>query len=152
MGKEGRKLLRRLLLGIQWKDDVRYWPRLQGQEARVENFVQKLPPSSASLKWYCRFLYYLGEKVLPRSFTVVAERLEAGAPAELLSDSDTVYYLESLLRRYVYGEPLQLKTSPDIREAVLYILNQLVEAGSSAAYQMRDDFVTPASSDISTPA
>jgi len=97
-------------------------------------------------------LYYLGEKVLPRSFTVVAERLEAGAPAELLSDSDTVYYLESLLRRYVYGEPLQLKTSPDIREAVLYILNQLVEAGSSAAYQMRDDFVTPASSDISTPA
>ena len=152
MGREGRKLLRRLLLGIQWKDDVRYWLRLRGQEDRVESFVQQLPPSSASLKWYCRFLYYLGEKVLPRSFTFVAERLEAGDPPELLSESNTVYYLESLLRRYVYGEPLQLKTSPDIREAALYILNQLVEAGSSAAYQMRDDFVTPASADISTPA
>jgi len=149
MGREGRKLLRRLLLGIQWKDDVRYWPRLRGQEDRVESFVQQLPPSSASLKWYCRFLYYLGEKVLPRSFTVVAERLEAGDPAELLSDSDTVYYLESLLRRYVYGEPLKLKTSPDIRDSVLFILDHLVETGSSSAYQMRDDFVTPVSSDVS---
>lgn len=144
-GREGRKLLRRLLLGIQWKDDVRYWSRLQGQEDRVENFVQQIPASSTALKWYCRFLYYLGEKTLPRSFTIVAERLKTGDPSELLTESKTVYYLESLLRRYVYGEPLQLKTSPDIRKAVLYILDQLVGAGSSAAYQMRDDFVTPAS-------
>jgi hypothetical protein len=144
MGSQGRKLLRALLFGIQWKEDTRYWPRLNDQEYRVEEFVQGIPASTAVLEGYCRFLYNIGEKSLPGSFTVVAERLKAGDPPEALAESNTVYFLESLLRRYVYGEPLRLKTDPDVRKAVLYILDQLVEAGSSAAYQMRDDFVTPA--------
>lgn len=144
MASQGRKLLNALLFGIRWKDNVRYWSRMKDQEYRVEHFVQEIPASIAAFKGYCRFLYHIGAKSLPDSFTVVAERLKDGEPSESLVESNTVYYLESLLRRYVYGEPLQLKTDPDVREAVLYILNQLVEAGSSAAYQMRDDFVTPA--------
>lgn len=51
--------------------------------------------------------------------------------------------MESLLRRFVYGRPLETKREKSIREAVLYVLDRLVEAGSSAAYRMRDDFVTP---------
>lgn len=144
----GRKLLRTLLFGIQWKEDLRYWPRMRGQESRVETFVQEIPASSAALKWYCRFLYHLGEQALPGGFEVVVERLEAGNPSEALAESNTIYYLESLLRRYVYGEPLQLKTDPQVRRAVLDILDHLVEAGSSAAYKMRDDFVTPVSPSV----
>jgi hypothetical protein len=56
----------------------------------------------------------------------------------------TNFYLESLLSRWVYGKPLKLKENPTVRSAVLYILDGLVEAGSSAAFRMRDDFVTPA--------
>jgi hypothetical protein len=142
---DGRKLLTALLFGISWKDNVRYWSRLKNQESRVEALVQSIPASSAALKSYCRFLYHIGEKSLPSSFTVVAERMEEGDPSDVLTDSTTVYYLESLLRRYIYSEPLQLKVKPRVREAVLYILDELVEAGSSAAYKMRDDFVTPMS-------
>ena len=39
--------------------------------------------------------------------------------------------------------PSRLKSAPTLRDDVLYILDQLVAAGSSAAYIMRDDFVTP---------
>lgn len=141
----GKRLLRALYFGIQWKKDTRYWPRLKGQEYRVENLLQSLPPSSAALKSYCRFLYHIGEKSLPDSFTIIYDQLKAAEPSPALNDTTIVFYLESLLRRYVYGEPLRLKSDRDVREAVLYILNQLVEAGSSAAYQMRDDFVTPIS-------
>lgn len=49
-----------------------------------------------------------------------------------------------LLQRYVYGRPLELKRQPAIRNAVLSILDTLVEAGSAAAFRMRDDFVTGA--------
>jgi hypothetical protein len=42
-----------------------------------------------------------------------------------------------------YREPLGVKSNPEIRSAVLMILDQLVDSGSSAAYRMRDDFVTP---------
>jgi hypothetical protein len=62
----------------------------------------------------------------------------------MLSESDTVFMLDVLLQRYVYGRPLELKRDAPIRNAVLLILDSLVEAGSSAAFRMRDDFVTPA--------
>jgi hypothetical protein len=61
----------------------------------------------------------------------------------LLADGNIVFYLESLLQRHVYGEPARLKSDQSVRTAVLQVLDQLVEAGSSAAYRMRDDFVTP---------
>lgn len=76
----------------------------------------------------------------------MANRLEKGDPQELFSDGNTVFCLESLLRRYVYGQPQLLRAELSLREAVLSILDHLVDAGSSAAYRMRDDFVTPSSS------
>ncbi|QTD31732.1 hypothetical protein [Pseudomonas fluorescens] len=39
---------------------------------------------------------------------------------------------------------LEFKRDPTLREAILYVLDVLVESGSSAAFRMRDDFVTPA--------
>ena len=48
-----------------------------------------------------------------------------------------------LLQRHVYGRPLELKCDPAIRQAVLFLLDTLVENGSSAAFRIRDDFVTP---------
>jgi hypothetical protein len=52
--------------------------------------------------------------------------------------------LEVLLQRHVYARPLELKRDPALREAILYVLDVLVESGSSASFRMRDDFVTPA--------
>jgi len=49
-----------------------------------------------------------------------------------------------LLNKPLYGRPLELKSDSRIRESVLFILDSLVETGSSAAFRMRDDFVTPA--------
>ena len=60
-------------------------------------------------------------------------------------ENDTIFILEVLLQRYVYGRPLEVKRDTAIREAVLYLLDALVDGGSSAAFRMRDDFVTPAS-------
>ena len=64
----------------------------------------------------------------------------------MLRESNTVFMLEVLLQRHVYARPLELKGfgDPALREAILYVLDVLVESGSSAAFRMRDDFVTPA--------
>ena len=61
---------------------------------------------------------------------------------EMLEKTNTVFVLEVLLQRYVYGRPLKLKRDARLREAVLFILDSLVETGSSAAFRMRDEFVT----------
>ncbi len=142
----GTELLNVIFLGLQWNEGVRHWRRLEGQAGRVDELVAKLPASSAALGAYCRFLYHVGEQSLPNGFVIVGERLGAGKPSEMLVEGNTVFYLESLLRRYVCGEPLRLKSNPQVRTAILRILDDLVDAGSSAAYRMRDDFVTPGGS------
>ena len=74
-----------------------------------------------------------------------SSRLLFGAAALGRVDQGTAdRTLEVLLQHYVYGRPLELKRDHHIRDAVLLILDCLVESGSSAAFRMRDDFVTPA--------
>jgi hypothetical protein len=108
--------------------------------------VKRLPISAAMLREYCRFLYEIREASLPNGFVIVAERFGAGNMSEMLARDSTVFYLETFLRRHVYGEPLRLKHNPSVRTAVLRILDDLVQAGSFAAFRMRDDFVTPVGS------
>ena len=142
----GSDLVDKLLFRVGWKEGIRRWHRLDGHEHRVDGFTTNLPVATPVLAAYASYLYTIGEGTLPRAFVVVANQIETGDPNELLGDGNTVFCLESLLRRYVYGQPLLLRTEPNLRKAVLAILDHLVDAGSSAAYRMRDDFVTPLSS------
>ena len=138
-------LIDKMLFRMHWNEGTRRWHRLGGHEQEVDDFMIRLPAAAPVLLAYCHYLYKIGEGALPRAFIVLANRLEVGNAAVLLSDGNTMFYLESLLQRYVYGQPLRLKSDPNLLKAVLAILDQLVEAGSSSAYRMRDDFVTPMS-------
>ncbi len=141
----GDELMSAIFLGIWWKDEVRHWRSLDGYVDRIHKLFLALPPSAVILDDYVRFLYHIGEQSLPAAFVHVASRLQAGSPIQMLSKDNAVFMLESLLRRFVYGRPLETKREKTVREAVLFVLDRLVEAGSSAAYRMRDDFVTPIS-------
>ena len=94
---------------------------------------------------YVRFLYHIGEQSLPEAFIRIFQKSQAGDPKKLFRDSNTRYRLEILLQRYVYAKPLLLKERAALREAVLALLDTLIDLGSSAAFTMRDDFVTPIS-------
>ena len=62
---------------------------------------------------------------------------------QILRGSSVSFYIDSLLMRLVYGKPVVLKVDKQMREDVLALLDMLVDSGSSTAYMMRDDFVTP---------
>lgn len=142
---DGRDLLSAVFLTLGWKDGVRHWPSLGGYAHLVHALFDTLPATSIVLDNYARFLHHIGECSLPDAFVRVGDALRRGNTQRMLAKSDTVFMLEVLLQRYVYGRPLELKRDNGIRDAVLFILDCLVEAGSSAAFRMRDDFVTPAS-------
>jgi hypothetical protein len=142
---DGTDLLAAVFLTLYWKDNVRHWRFLEGYAHLVHTLFEALPPTSIVLDNYAEFLYRIGERSLPDAFVRVAEALRRSSPEKMLSNSSTVFVLEVLLQRYVYGRPLELKRDTRIREAVLFILDCLVESGSSAAFRMRDDFVTPVS-------
>lgn len=140
----GGKLLATIFMTQGWKDNVRHWKSLEGYAHWVDALFEALPRTAIVLDDYLRFLYHIGANSLPQAFTRIATALQQGDVAQMLALSNTVFLLEVLLQRHVYGRPLELKQNRTVREAVLYLLDVLVERGSSAAFRMRDDFVTPA--------
>jgi len=141
----GDEMISAIFLGTWWKEEVRHWRSLEGHAWHVHALFGDLPASSAILDNYLRFLYHVGKQSLPDAFICIANRLQQGDPRQMMRKGNTVFLLEVLLQRYVYGRPLELKSQGDLREAVLSLLDLLVENGSSAAFRMRDDFVTPVS-------
>lgn len=140
----GSSFLSAMFLTSFWEDHVRHWRFLDGYAHLVHALFEALPPTSIVLDDYTRFLYRIGERSLPDAFVCIADALQHGDPQTMLEKSNTPFMLEALSRRYVYGRPLELKRNARLRDAVLFILDCLVENGSSAAFRMRDDFVTPA--------
>ncbi|MFA1685911.1 hypothetical protein ACDY99_20680 [Achromobacter dolens] len=141
---QGSEVLSAIFLTSWWKDNVRHWRSLEGYAHNVDALFDALPPAWIVLDSYARFLYHIGERSMPAAFLRIANALRRGDPADMLRESNTVFILEVLLQRHVYARPLELKRDPALREAILYVLDVLVETGSSAAFRMRDDFVTPA--------
>lgn len=139
----GEDLVHVMFLGVPWREGVHHWERLDGFAYRLDNLFQSLPPCVCVLEAYCKFLNSIGRRSLPNAFVHIAERLSAGKPPEMLSRENTVFALETLLQEFVYGHPHLVKKNAGVRSAVLVILNELVEIGSSAAFRLRDDFVTP---------
>jgi len=140
----GSEVLSTIFLTAGWKDNVRDWGSLEGYAHNVDVLFDALPPVWIVLDSYVRFLYHIGVRSMPAAFVHIANALRRGNPTDMLRESNTVFMLEILLQRHVYTRPLELKRDPALREAVLHVLDVLVESGSSAAFRMRDDFVTPA--------
>jgi hypothetical protein len=141
----GDEIMSAIFLRSWWKDEVRHWRSLEGHARRVHTLFEDLPASSTVLDDYLCFLYHIGEQSLPEAFIRIANRLQQGDSRQMMRQGNTVFLLEALLQRFVYSRPLELKRRSELREAVLFLLDLLVECGSSAGFQMRDDFVTPVS-------
>lgn len=139
----GTELIRNLFLGLSWKDEIRSWHSIEGYSDRIDSLYERLPPCATVLHAYLYYLYHIGELSLPHAFRILAHSLQQGDAKAMLADSNVRFYLESLLQRYVYSNPAKLKSLPQLRDAVLHLLDQMIEAGSSVAYRMRDDFITP---------
>lgn len=139
----GHKLIAALFLRIRWKDGVQHWKSLEGYTSHIEAFFKDLPPVANILDNYIRFLYDIGGQSLPRAFIEINLQIQKGDPHQILRKENTIFMLEVLLQRYVYGHPQEVKKQAPLRDAVFKLLDTLVDNGSSSAYQMRDDFVTP---------
>lgn len=140
----GSEVLSTIFLTMYWKDNVRHWQSLEGYAHNIDALFNALPPAWIVLDSYIRFLYHIGERSMPVAFKHIRNALRRGNPTDISRDSNTVFLFEILLQRHVYARPLELKRDPALREAILYVLDVLVESGSSSAFRMRDDFVTPA--------
>jgi hypothetical protein len=116
---------------------------LDGNAHRIDQLATRMPPVPVCIDAYVHFLYDIGRQQLPGAFKVLSAIFDNAQNLATGLTSEVMFVVETLLGLFVYGEPLRLKRDTALRESVLNILDKLVTAGSSAAYRMRDDFVTP---------
>jgi hypothetical protein len=135
------KLLRELFFGRGW-GDLRDWEPLHREEHRIGKLFERLPPSQVAFESYSGFLEGVGSQALPDAIVGLAAKISAMGKAFLFSEF-AVFYLEKILTRLIYGGNRRIRVEAGLRLATMSILDVLVASGSSAAYKLRDDFLTP---------
>jgi hypothetical protein len=137
------ELLQRLYLDLQSpKKDTEEWPLMSNREDKLVWLYESLPTCSESTAFFLRYLNSYGEKAMPRALISIAKKILEDSTALHLGAAN-VQRLEGLLANRIFGTPVHLKSDPDVRKAVIAILDALVNLGSTAAFFMRDDFATP---------
>ena len=133
----GSKLIESMLFNNYSLGRIQNHP--SGHKGQVNKFVSRLPATTFVLQCFSRYLYNIGGGSLPSAFMIVANILRSGNAVELCTPN-SVFWLELILQRHIYGQQRSLKADPMLRRAVVTILDGLVDAGSSSANKMRDDF------------
>lgn len=132
-----------ILFKMGWVEDSQRWEHLIDHGEMVNEFVRCLPSARHVLASFAFYLYKVGEDSIPDALSIVADHLRTKNHDGLPIDKSTVYFLESILQRHVYGEPKLLQANQDLRQDTILILDRLVDSGSPVAYKMRDYFTAP---------
>jgi hypothetical protein len=135
------KMLHNLFLGIDW-DKQRDWLPLHGETHRLRALFLRIPPMEKGFDCYAYYLAKPGTPTLPDALVDVANKLIEGAGRAHLNEN-AIFHLEEILTRLIYGGNSRIRSEVTLRQATLIILDALVAAGSSPAYKLRDDFLTP---------
>ena len=135
------KMLQELFLGDSW-GELRDWLPLQGETERIRAFFRRLPPMARGFECYAYYLAKAGTPTLPAALMDVAAKLAEPSGSSPLNET-ALFYLEEVLTRLIYGGNSRIRSDGPLRDATLRILDALIEAGSSPAYKLRDDFLTP---------
>ena len=135
------KLLHELFLGANWKGQ-REWIPLRNDLHRLRGLFEALPPSRRLIRFYCYFLAHTGSPTLPDTLIGIKEKLSMSQDPNLLDD-DAIFYLEQILGRLISGGNIRIRSDAQLRTTTLEILDAMVTRGSSAAYKLPDDFLTP---------
>ncbi len=132
-----------LLAWPYWREDAKEWHSLKEREKRffskVANDMGHCPTVLYSLS---KMLNSIGSNFLEEGISwisVILQRNEKLVTEDL--ETNTVYYVENLVRRYFLRNRQKIKTTLQIKKQVIVILNFLIERGSVTGYLLREDIL-----------
>ena len=129
-----------LLAGPSWKSDAREWHSLKEREKEFfKRVAQDIGDHPAVLYSLAKLLNDIGAVFSADGIFWISAIFESHP--DLRDDeleTNTVYYLENLIRGYVLLNREKVRTTPQMKSAVLTILKFLVEKGSVTAYLTRE--------------
>lgn len=130
-----------LLAWPWWRKDAKEWHSLKEREKEFfQRVARDIGSHPAVLYSLAKLLNEIGSRFASDGIFWVSEILERGvSPANEKLETYTIYYLENLVRGFVLRNRHKVRTTPQIKAAILVILNFLIEQGSVTAYLVRED-------------
>src|SRR5258708_6170099 len=132
-----------LLAWPYWKKNIREWRSLKSREkAFFRKVAEEIGGHPAVLYSLAKLLNEIGSGFVEDGIAWISgiiERTPGLSTREL--EVNTVYYLENLMHDYVLRNRHKVRTTPQIQQKVLTILNFLLEKGSATAYLLREDIL-----------
>jgi hypothetical protein len=147
---ENLDFIRALFLNIEWNADTQAWRSLTGYGHHLRDLFQGLPPSFWAVSTFAPVINRFSSELLLSSIPLLADKLQE-ASDNILFGRFALSQLESAIGDLVYAGTVEIRRNANLRDKTMLILDAMVEAGSSAAFKIRDDFLTPLESARQSP-
>ena len=126
--------------GAIWKDTAEEWHSLKDKDIRyLKKLTKKVGHCPSVLYSISKLLTSIALKYQNDGISWIADVIKNNN--NLSNDkleSDTIFYLENLIRKYVFIQSAKIKKDKKTKDDVLIILNFLVEKGSAIGYMLRE--------------
>ncbi|MBW8363833.1 MAG: ATP-binding protein [Rhizobium sp.] len=130
-----------LLAWPWWRKGAKEWHSLKDREKGFfQRVARDIGSHPAVLYSLAKLLNEIASGFASDGIFWVSEIIERGINhADEKLETNTIYYLENFVRGFVLRNRHKVRTTPQIKAAILVILNFLIEQGSVTAYLVRED-------------
>jgi hypothetical protein len=126
-----------------WKETATEWHTLKNENKRFfKNIIKEIGHCPSVLYSISKLLNDIGSSYLTDGVSWISYML--GNNKELVSaklETNTLYYLENLVKKYVYENREKIKRMKRLKQDVLLILDFLTERGSVVGYLLRENIL-----------
>jgi hypothetical protein len=126
-----------------WKETTKDWHTLkENNKTFFRNISKDMGHCPSTLYSISKFLNGIGSKYINNGITWISKMLVDNS--NLRTDkleTNSIFYLENLIKQYIYKERERIRKFKKLKQEVLVILDFLVEKGSVVGYMLRENIL-----------
>ncbi|MBN1054909.1 ATP-binding protein [Clostridium botulinum] len=126
-----------------WKGTTKEWYSLKSTNMRlIKDVSEQIGKHPSVLYSISKLLNDIGSPFVADGLIWISNILSKHSEYETLKlERNTSYYLENLVRKYIYKEREKIKKNKRLKQKILVVLNLLIEKGSTVGYILRENII-----------
>ncbi|WBW95285.1 AVAST type 4 anti-phage nuclease Avs4 [Oceanirhabdus sp. W0125-5] len=132
-----------LFAQTRWNDTTKEWHSLKSTNMRlIKDVSEQMGQHPSVLYSISKLLNDIGSSFIAEGLIWISNMLSNHSEYDTLKlERNTPYYLENLVRKYVYEEREKIKKNKRLKQKILVVLNFLIEKGSTVGYILRENII-----------
>ena len=138
--RKSSKLLNAYLFAtISWKENAKNWHTLKNENKSFFLEISKERTDMQLLYPFTKLLYGIGSRYRSETVNWIFNIIENNP--NCIIDETTKFYLETVIRTYIYDNYSNISKLKMLKEKTIHILNIMINQNSVVAYMLRDNIL-----------